>query len=403
MDSLTQIVLGAAVGEVTLGKKIGNRALLWGAVAGTIPDLDVFLGGLMSAEGELASHRGFSHSITFAVLGGFLLAWIVEHVYSSKWHRYFAFGAWFLLPLGVLYFLNRIFQGSQPSYFVLAAGIFTVLALVYWLYRRYFQLSFVAPDVNRSDWQKLFFWGLVTHPLLDCFTTYGTQLFLPFSDYRVAFNSISVADPIYTAPFLLLVIILSYFNRKLAIRRRLAWAGIGISSIYLLFTVWNKSQVNAILLNSLADQNISYQRYLTSPTILNNLLWNCVVQTEQGYYQGYYSRLSPSKEVKLQFTAHQRELLPSNWENDETIQLLSWFSNDYWIVRSDKTGALQVNDMRYGTMDVGPEEEPYYIFNFPIAVLPNGRIKLNETRGGPPPGKREDMLKDLIERIKSHN
>ena len=41
MDSLTQIVLGAAVGEATLGRKVGNKALLWGAIAGTIPDLDV--------------------------------------------------------------------------------------------------------------------------------------------------------------------------------------------------------------------------------------------------------------------------------------------------------------------------------------------------------------------------
>ncbi|MEL6140713.1 MAG: metal-dependent hydrolase, partial [Bacteroidota bacterium] len=42
MDSLTQIVLGAAVGEATLGRKVGNRAMLWGAIGGTIPDLDVF-------------------------------------------------------------------------------------------------------------------------------------------------------------------------------------------------------------------------------------------------------------------------------------------------------------------------------------------------------------------------
>ena len=44
MDSITQIVLGAACGEAVLGKKIGNRALLFGAIGGTIPDLDVFVG-----------------------------------------------------------------------------------------------------------------------------------------------------------------------------------------------------------------------------------------------------------------------------------------------------------------------------------------------------------------------
>ena len=67
MDSLTQIVLGAAVGEVCLGKKLGNKAMVWGAVAGTIPDLDI-LGNLFMTElGALAFHRGISHSIFFAV------------------------------------------------------------------------------------------------------------------------------------------------------------------------------------------------------------------------------------------------------------------------------------------------------------------------------------------------
>ena len=34
MDAVTQIALGAAVGEATLGKKAGNKAVVWGAIAG---------------------------------------------------------------------------------------------------------------------------------------------------------------------------------------------------------------------------------------------------------------------------------------------------------------------------------------------------------------------------------
>ena len=65
MDSLTQIVLGAACGEIVLGKKIGNKALLFGAIGGTIPDLDVFVGRLLFDNEILvmAFHRGFMHSI----------------------------------------------------------------------------------------------------------------------------------------------------------------------------------------------------------------------------------------------------------------------------------------------------------------------------------------------------
>ena len=63
MDSLTQIVLGAAVGEAALGKKVGNKALLYGAIAGTIPDLDILSGYFVDTVTALESHRGVTHSI----------------------------------------------------------------------------------------------------------------------------------------------------------------------------------------------------------------------------------------------------------------------------------------------------------------------------------------------------
>jgi len=68
MDSLTQIVLGAAMGEAVLGKKIGNRAILWGAVAGTIPDLDVFVRFFTDPITATEMHRGFSHSLLFCII-----------------------------------------------------------------------------------------------------------------------------------------------------------------------------------------------------------------------------------------------------------------------------------------------------------------------------------------------
>ena len=83
MDSLTQIVLGAAVGEVCLGKKIGNRAMFWGGLAGTIPDLDVFALFWLSPLDSLVTHRGFSHSFVFAFLFAFLMAYLVKRYYDS--------------------------------------------------------------------------------------------------------------------------------------------------------------------------------------------------------------------------------------------------------------------------------------------------------------------------------
>ena len=78
MDSLTQIVLGAACGEAVLGKKIGNKALLFGAIGGTIPDLDVFIGRFLydNEIQAMAFHRGFMHSLLFAFVSCFFFGWI---------------------------------------------------------------------------------------------------------------------------------------------------------------------------------------------------------------------------------------------------------------------------------------------------------------------------------------
>ena len=84
MDSITQIVLGAACGETVLGKKIGNRALLFGAIGGTIPDLDVFIGKIIydSEIDSMAFHRGFMHSFLFAILAAFVFGFLIFRVYN---------------------------------------------------------------------------------------------------------------------------------------------------------------------------------------------------------------------------------------------------------------------------------------------------------------------------------
>ena len=82
MDSLSQIVLGAAVGEAALGKKVGNRAILWGAIAGTLPDMDVLLRFFVDEITATQWHRGFSHSVLFCVLCAPLLGWIAKKIHK---------------------------------------------------------------------------------------------------------------------------------------------------------------------------------------------------------------------------------------------------------------------------------------------------------------------------------
>ena len=87
MDSLSQIVLGAACGEAVAGRKIGNRAMLWGAIGGTIPDLDVMAEVFTDRMTAMAFHRGFMHSMLFAVLAPWILAFLVQWFYGQGVYR----------------------------------------------------------------------------------------------------------------------------------------------------------------------------------------------------------------------------------------------------------------------------------------------------------------------------
>ncbi len=399
MDSLTQIVLGAAVGEIVLGKKVGNRALVWGAVGGTIPDLDVIGGLFLSPIAELATHRGFSHSIVFAFIGAFIFGYGIQAIYESRYYKYIASFGWLLLPIGVLYFLRRFLDielfGINALVFIIIIGISGWL-----LFRRYFSHTPSAPNTSAKDWQWLMFWSIFTHPLLDCFTTYGTQLFQPFSDYRVAFCSVSVADPIYTVQFLLFVIGISMLNRNNAKRRIFAIAGIVISSTYLLLGVFNKSRVNTIWKTSLAEAEVDYSRFMTSPTLLNNVLWYCLAETEDGYYFGQYSFWDTEKKVVMEFIPRNDKLLNIDIDDDEVIHTLRWFSNDYFaITGSAEEGNLNFNDLRFG-VSKNRKGERHFIFNFPLVLTAKGDYDISGSNGGPPPGEEQDMLKQLWARIK---
>ncbi|WP_456437929.1 metal-dependent hydrolase [Psychroserpens sp.] len=290
MDSLTQIVLGAACGEAVLGKKIGNKALLFGAIGGTIPDLDVFVGSLLynNEIDAMLFHRGFMHSIFFSVLAAFVLGWLVHKLYNS---------------------------GKRLN------------------------------TTTQKDWISLFFWSLFTHPVLDCFTPYGTQLFAPFSNYRVAFNNIAVVDPVYTMPFLLCMIILMFYKRQNNKRQLWLKLGIGISSVYMLFTVFNKLHIDTVFKRSLADKGISYERFRTQPSILNNILWYGIAEAEDNYHIAFYSLLDRSNRFsEWKVLPKTRDLTSENFDD---IKDLAWFSNGYYnVVRLDD-GDFLYKDLRY--------------------------------------------------------
>ena len=245
MDSLTQIVLGAAVGEATLGKKIGNKAIFYGAIAGTIPDLDVFFGNFTDTITAIEWHRGFSHSIIFCLLFAPIFGWITSLLERKK-------------------------------------------------------------GLDWKPWTKLYFLGFFTHILLDAFTSWGTQIFWPIKA-RVALHSIFVIDPLYTVPFLILTITLMFFKRESKTRRRLNTIGLTLSTVYLFATVGIKSIATQKFEQALDNQGISYTKMSTRPAPLNTVLWNANIETKDAYLLADYSFFD-SKPIQFKaYPKHRKE------------------------------------------------------------------------------------------------
>ncbi len=374
MDSLTQIVLGAAVGEVCLGKKLGNRAMVWGAVGGTIPDLDVPIGEVFMNEiDSLAFHRSLTHSLAFSVVFPLVMASITNYIYKKSWYRItwvrilFYILSVFLIG-GVLFGVNAIVHNFSRGVNFVLLGL-SVLALLWFAYRWYKRYVKRGHDIvlpSYLEWYLLFFWAFFTHVLLDSFTAYGTQVFWPFSNWRVAFNNIAVADPMYTLPFLILLVVASAFYRKERRRALFNFAGIAISSFYMVLTLINHFQVKNTFRESLKNQEIEYERLLVTPTILNNALWNGIAHKEPDtYYYGRYSIFDEEKRVEYFKVLDGNHELLQEYDDFEAYQTLQWFSDDYYILE-DRDSCYVFNDLRYGTMNDEREEKSEFVFSFEL-------------------------------------
>ncbi|ACO79623.1 membrane-bound metal-dependent hydrolase [Azotobacter vinelandii CA] len=233
MDSLTQAVLGASVQGALLGRWQGRKALLYGALLGTLPDLDVLI-DYGDAVANMTRHRGFSHSLF--VLTGFslLLAWLL-----------------------------RRFR-PHPGY----GGGRLFLAL--WLV-------------------------LATHVLLDSLTSYGTQLLWPLDTPPVAWSSVFIVDPLYTLPLLGAVLGGVLYRLRGRALRWQYWA-LGLSSLYLGLTLAGKQMAENRVAAELARQGIRAEALFSTPTPFNSLLWRVLARDGEDYHEalvGWFDRRPP--------------------------------------------------------------------------------------------------------------
>ena len=330
MDSLSQIALGAAVGVAVMGRKTALwKAALMGAVVGTLPDLDVFIKHGDPIR-DMTLHRTESHALFYLTLVAPLLAWITAKLARER----HLFKHWWLAV---------------------------------WLV-------------------------LITHPLLDTMTIYGTQLALPFSDYPFGIGSVFVIDPLYTLPLLIGTGIA--LGRKQLAGLRWNTIGLAVSSVYLFWGLAMQFYVGTLADKSLAAQGLAVQQRLVTAAPFNSVLWRIVAITPEGYAEGFYSLLDGDTDIR--FVEYPRgeaiyNLVRSNWE----VNRIAWFSHGYFKME-EKNGVISIADLRMGV-------EPYYTFTFGIAT--HTREKNNELimfitpEQIPPAIKREQSLQWFPQRL----
>jgi len=314
MDSITQAALGAAIGHAMLGKKIGSKGAILGAIVATIPDLDILLLPFYNSVERISIHRGFSHSIVFSVVCAVFLALLCSKI---KWTK----------------------------------GISTIRLFLF-------------------NWLALF-----THMLLDAFTTYGTQLLLPFSDCRVSFDSVNIVDPVYTLPLLLGLFITLYSQIKNKKSSRANAIGLMVSSIYLVFTLGHKQYISSIITSDLQNQNKSYNSIKTTPVGIGNLQWYGVAKGDDSLHIGKYNRWRKEPICFHSFPINEHLL---DGIKPDLRKKLKWFAQDFYTV-AEYNGTIRLYNLQcdmQGVKTYGNYKAPT-AFYFEITSHSDGSYELS--------------------------
>lgn len=317
MDSITHIVLGATIGEAMAGRQLGKKAMLLGAVAQSLPDIDFIASFWLDTSRDVLAHRGFTHSFLFVLLMAPLLAF--------------------------------------------AAG------------RR-----FRSGNISRRGWLLFFGLQLFVHVFLDAFNAYGTGWFEPFSHYRVAFHVIFVADPFYTIWPGLSFLALLILKKDSGARKFWIRFGLVTSSFYLYYCVMNKSRIDAQVEKELFRQQIAYNRYFTSPTPLNNWLWYIVAEDRDGYHIGYLSVFDSHPSVDFHFFPRNDSLLTPLLSRDDVQDLLKFSQGYYTVERWEHE--MVFNDLRFGQMKGWKDAQARFVFHYFLEQPDNNRVIVQRGR-----------------------
>jgi inner membrane protein len=297
MDSLSQLTLGAAVSVAVMGPRTSiPRAAAWGAVLGTLPDLDVFIDH-GDALLNMTLHRAETHSLFWLSLLAPVLGAAI-----ARWH-----GEW-------------------------------------QIWRRWWLATWLV---------------LITHPLLDAMTVYGTQLALPFSKHPFGVGSVFIIDPLYTLPLLMGLVLALLLRRKPGAALVLNALGLSLSTAYLVWGVVVQQHVRGLAQASLEREGVQAHALLVTPTAFNTVLWRVVATTPTHYHEGFYSLLDEGQDPLWVRHSRGAELIQA-YDGSPAFERLNRFAHGL-VAMQAVDGRAHINDLRMG-------QTPTFVFSFDIGA-----------------------------------
>ena len=282
MDPITQGTVGAAFAQSTANKNNILRIGVIGFLAGLAPDLDVLIRSSNDPILFLEYHRQFSHSLFFIPFGSLIVALLIFPLVKKS------------MSLKTVYIAS--------------------------------------------------FLGYATHGLLDACTSYGTQLFWPFSNERVTWNNISIVDPLFTIPILILVGTAIKTRKKLFSFFAIGWATFYLS---LGFVQYERALSTAIELAHSRGHNA--ERLTLKPSFGNLILWKSIYQHEEKFYVDAIRTVRSStwcsgENIRMFDYQYHLPSLDKDSQQRKDIERFRWFSQDYLGFDDEEN---LVTDVRY--------------------------------------------------------
>lgn len=213
------------------------------------------------------------------------------------------------------------------------------------------------------------FLALLTHIIIDCCTSYGTQILQPFSNYSFSLNSIFIIDPFYTVPLAAGILTALFFKRNAPKRRWANYLGLALSSFYLIAGLGVKLHVNSVFEKNFLEQQIHPEKYMTTPAPLSIFLWTGYAEEGDSLYAGLYSVFDEDDKIQFHAVA-QNESLLEPYRGQLPVERLVWFSQGFYAANKNSPNLI-IHDLRFGRSDLwlGSDAAPF-VWNY--------RLKFNE-------------------------